>query len=55
MPRYTAPVTDTLFVLDNVIGIGRLGNVAGYAEATPDVVVPCWRKERSSARRCYSR
>lgn len=38
MPIYTAPVKDTRFVLENVLEIGRYSNLAGFANAAPDVV-----------------
>ncbi len=38
MPTYTPPVKDTLFVLNDVLGIDRFSNVPGFANATPDVV-----------------
>jgi acyl-CoA dehydrogenase len=38
MPTYKAPVADTLFVLDEVLGYERYGNLAGFADATPDVL-----------------
>ncbi|PZN57884.1 MAG: acyl-CoA dehydrogenase [Proteobacteria bacterium] len=38
MPIYQAPVRDTLFVLNEVLGIQRHSNLPGFAEATPDVV-----------------
>ncbi|KAB0676559.1 acyl-CoA dehydrogenase C-terminal domain-containing protein [Aureimonas leprariae] len=38
MPVYRAPVEDTLFVLNNVLDIGRHANLPVFAEASPDVV-----------------
>ncbi|MDF1599104.1 acyl-CoA dehydrogenase C-terminal domain-containing protein [Mesorhizobium sp. YIM 152430] len=38
MPTYKAPVADTLFVLNEVLGYERYGNLAGFADATPDVL-----------------
>ena len=38
MPSYRAPVQDTLFVLSDVLGYERYGNLAGFADATPDVL-----------------
>ena len=38
MPSYQAPVEDTLFLLNDVLGIHRHANLPGFAEASPDVV-----------------
>jgi alkylation response protein AidB-like acyl-CoA dehydrogenase len=38
MPTYTAPVRDTLFVLNNVLDIGRYSNLPGFANASPDLI-----------------
>jgi alkylation response protein AidB-like acyl-CoA dehydrogenase len=38
MPTYKAPVRDTLFVLNEVLDIGRYSNLRGFASASPDVV-----------------
>ncbi|HEV7252874.1 MAG TPA: acyl-CoA dehydrogenase C-terminal domain-containing protein [Mesorhizobium sp.] len=38
MPQYKAPVADTLFVLNDVLGFHRHSNVAGFADASPDML-----------------
>ena len=38
MPSYTAPVADTLFVLNEIVGLERLTNNPGFAAASSDIV-----------------
>ncbi len=38
MPVYKAPTADTLFVLNDVLGLERYGNLPGFADASPDMV-----------------
>ncbi len=38
MPSYRAPVKDSQFVLDAVVGLAKYANLPGFADATPDVV-----------------
>src|SRR4051812_6065173 len=38
MTAFKAPVADTLFILADVLGVGRYANLPGFAEATPDVI-----------------
>lgn len=38
MPIYKAPVDETLFLLNEVLGISRHANLPGFADATPDLV-----------------
>jgi alkylation response protein AidB-like acyl-CoA dehydrogenase len=38
MPVYKAPVEDTLFVLNDVLGIEKYNNLPGFGDATPDML-----------------
>ncbi len=38
MPTYKAPVRDTLFVLNEVLGYERYSNLPGFSDAPPDVL-----------------
>lgn len=38
MPTYAAPVRDTLFLLNDVLGYQRYSNLPGFADASPDVL-----------------
>ena len=38
MPVYSAPVRDTKFVLDHIVGIQNYSNLPGFGEATPDLI-----------------
>ncbi|MDO1580934.1 acyl-CoA dehydrogenase C-terminal domain-containing protein [Rhizobium oryzicola] len=38
MPVYKAPVADTLFILNDVLGIERYNNLPGFGDATPEMI-----------------
>jgi len=39
MPTYRAPLADIRFVLEDLLDVGRLAALPGYADATPDVLI----------------
>ncbi|MEQ1689543.1 MAG: acyl-CoA dehydrogenase family protein, partial [Sphingopyxis sp.] len=38
MPTYKAPVTDTLFVLNDVLDVERYANLPGFENASADMI-----------------
>jgi len=38
MPSYSAPVKDTMFLLNDVLNIEKYNNLEGFADATPDML-----------------
>lgn len=38
MPIYKAPLEDVRFVLDEIVGAGKLAELPGYQDATPDLI-----------------
>ena len=44
MPAYRAPIDNTLFLLEDVLGLERHANLPGFAEATPDTVAALLRE-----------
>jgi alkylation response protein AidB-like acyl-CoA dehydrogenase len=38
MPTYKAPLDDIRFLLDDLLDVGQLASLPGYADATPDVL-----------------
>ena len=39
MPTYKAPLADIRFVLEDLLDVGQLAGLPGYADATPDVLI----------------
>ena len=38
MPTYKAPLTDIRFVLEDLLDVGQLAALPGYADATPELL-----------------